>query len=176
MLGDSAFSLGSKRYLNENEVAELLGISEVDVRLRVRQGILRPVGLGATEGKDLWCRDNLNFEREEVLKQYKNFILAERDVRDEVCFLLVLVRRLVGDMEKVKEFIISPEYVGLRFIAERLGVHRVTLQNRIISDGSKGYIRLRGIDKSLPCVKIEGAWRVRLSDLKHVEKIFMKKS
>ena len=147
------------------EAADWLGISEYDLRLRVRQKVIKPVNYDPSDGL-MHLRATMYFRRDEIEKQWRDFISVERDVRDEMKYLIATVNQLARDVTQILERVKLPEYINLRALAAYLGVHPVTLRKKVFTrDGHTGHIDLSGYGP-LDCYKIEGAWKVYLPDVK----------
>lgn len=153
-----------------SEAAEWLGISEYDLRLRVRQKIIRPMNF-ESDDKLLYLKDGLYFKREEIEAQWRDFISVERDLRDQVLYLVTVVRQLAIDIQSIKSRVELPELIDLKSLSKYLGVHPVTLRKKVISsDGVFGKIVIEG-HGSLDCRKIEHSWRVASEDVKKLLRI-----
>lgn len=160
------YNPGVKRVLSLVEAAEFLGQSPVNVRLRVEQGLLKPLaGRGGRDTAMLARAGELYFDREDLLKQWSALMMFDRDMREEIRYLVAVVNDLSVAVREVLNKVQTPDHLTLRAAADYLGVHRVTLQRRI--DPVAGCMRLRGCCV-VPIKKVEGKWLVRLADLKKV--------
>lgn len=150
---------GVRRYMNIPEVADFLGKSQVYVRLLVMDGVLNPLGkevYGATAAQQV----NLLFEKKEVMKYIYENLTKERNTRDQLTYVIKMLNNLWLVVDEIRQHVEEPSYVDLRWISQRLGIHRVTLQKRLERKNDSGLLFLKGMESPIPCKKIEGRWKI----------------
>lgn len=152
--------MAGKAVYGAREAAEILGVSEIELRMRIRQGIIRPIN-SKEPGEDLCLQSGLCFRKEELLKQWRDFLLADRDTRDEIRFLVKEVSNILICLEEIRNQLQPPTWMRLTDLARLLDIHPVTVRARIrkIGNNGAGEIRLKGMNP-IRCHKVEGIWRV----------------
>lgn len=156
-----------KSILSIGEVADLLNRSEEYVRLLVMDGKIKPIG-SQIYGKTAAHVNNLSFDRKEVIELYTKHIKADRDIQDQMAYLVKVVNLIMLSLDELRDICNEPDYVDFRWITEKLGIHRTTLQNRLMRIGESGYLQIKGLNRSVPCQMIEGRWKVNRKALEKI--------